>query len=166
LRGAASRGADTKTLVLSGLDIHPCRHCDSCFKDGRCIIKDDMPMVYDELAAADRIVLASPVQFMGPSAELKTMIDRGQAFWARKYILKLPALLPEKERSGFYISAGGRTAAKLFEPSLAIIKSYFFVLSIKYAGDILVPGIDARGDILKRPDVLKQAFAAGAELTA
>ncbi|GAJ23061.1 unnamed protein product, partial [marine sediment metagenome] len=65
---------------------------DACLEAGRCKIEDDMQMVYRELEDADRIVLASPIQFMGVTAQMKAMIDRCQALWARKYLLKLPPL--------------------------------------------------------------------------
>ncbi|MEE9520871.1 MAG: flavodoxin family protein, partial [Dehalococcoidales bacterium] len=92
-----SRGAEVKTIVLNDLDITPCQHCDACLKKGECRIEDDMQMVYRELEQADRIVLASPVQFLGPSAQMKAMIDRCQALWARKYVLKMPPLGDNRE---------------------------------------------------------------------
>jgi len=164
LRGAASKGAETKTIILSTLKIKPCRHCDECLKDGCCIVQDDMQMIYEELEAADRIILASPVQFMGPTAELKAMIDRCQALWARKYVLKVPPLNPVKNRKGFFISAGGRKIANLFEPSLIIVKTFFRILNIDYAGDLLFTGIDEKGAISTHPDALPQAFLAGQKL--
>ena len=90
MRGAASRGAEVKTIILSDLDIDPCQHCDTCLKAGKCKIQDDMQMVYRELEQADRIVLASPIHFMSVTAQMKATMDRCQALWARKYILKRP----------------------------------------------------------------------------
>ncbi len=68
MKGAASQGAEVKTIVLCDLDIAPCLHCDACLKKGKCKIQDDMQMLYRELEQADRIVLASPVHFMGITA--------------------------------------------------------------------------------------------------
>ena len=164
LRGAASKGAETKTVVLSSLNIRPCHHCDYCQKTGNCHIHDDMHTVNQELTEAAVIILASPVQFMGVTGELKVMIDRGQAMWSRKYVLKIPSLAPVKDRKGFFISVGARKVANLFEPSLAIIKSYFHVMDIKYAGDLLIAEIDEKGAIAKHPDVLQQAFSAGQKM--
>ncbi len=164
MKGAASRGAKVKTIILNDLKIAPCQHCDACLKTGRCKIQDDMQMVYNELEQADRIVLASPIQFMGVSAQAKAMIDRCQALWARKYVLKIPPLGDRRERKGLFISVGGRKAANLFEPTLATVKSLFTVLDITYAGELLFPGVDEKGAITKNPDALKQAFLAGQKL--
>jgi multimeric flavodoxin WrbA len=166
VKGAASKGAEVKTIILNDLKIAPCQHCDGCLETGRCKVKDDMQMVYQELERADRIVLASPIQFMGVTAQTKAMIDRCQALWVRKYILKQPPLGDKRERKGLFISVGGRKLANLFEPALATVKSWFKVLDIAYAGDLLFPGIDEKGAIKNHPDALKQAFLAGQRLVA
>ena len=121
-------------------------------------------MVYRELEAADRIVLASPIQFMTVTAHMKAMIDRCQALWARKYVLKIPPLGNRRGRKGLFISVGGRTAANLFEPALATIRALFNTLDVAYAGDLLFRGVDGKGAITKHPDALKQAFLAGQKL--
>ena len=161
LRGAASKGAEVKTIVLNDLTITPCQHCDACFKKGICRIKDDMQDIYTELEQADRIVLASPIQFTGVTAQMKAMIDRCQSLWARKYVLKIPPLSTGRERKGFFISVGGRRAKNLFEPALMMIKTLFIILDISYAGELLFSGVDEKGAITKHPDALQQAFLAG-----
>jgi len=164
MKGATSRRAEVKTIILNDLKIAPCQHCDACLETGRCRVEDDMQMVYRELEAADRIVLASPIQFMGVTAQTKAMIDRCQALWARKYVLKLPPLGNRRERKGFFISVGGRKIANLFEPALVMIKTVFRILDITYAGELLFPGVDEKGAIAKHPDALRQAFLAGQKL--
>ncbi len=164
MKGAASKGAIVNTIILSNLDISPCQHCDACLEAGKCRIKDDMQMVYNELEQADRIILASPLQFMGVSAQAKAMIDRCQAMWARKYVLHQPPLGDRRERKGLFISVGGRKAANMFEPAVVTVKSLFTVLDITYAGELLFPGVDEKGAIARNPDALNQAFLAGQKL--
>ncbi len=164
MKGAASRGAEVKTIILNDLKIDPCQHCDACLEAGKCRIEDDMQMVYRELESADRIVLASPLHFMGVTAQMKAMIDRCQALWARKYVLKLPPLGNRRERKGFFISVGGRKIANLFEPALVMIKTVFRILDITYAGGLLFSGVDEKGAIAQHPDALHQAFLAGQKL--
>jgi multimeric flavodoxin WrbA len=160
--GAAGKGAEIKTLIACHLKIAGCFHCDACLEKGICRVQDDMQMVYKEMESSDRIVMASPLQFMSVSSELKAMIDRCQALWARKYILKIPPLGDRRERKGFFISVGGRrTIPDLFGAELVTIKTLFHTIDVPYKGDILIPGIDAKGDILKHPDILEQAYVAG-----
>ena len=165
VEGAVGAGAEAKTLVACELKIEGCRHCDACLVKGQCKVQDDMQGVYRELEAADRIVIASPLQFMTVSAQLKALIDRCQALWARKYILKIPPLGDARERKGFLISVGGRrTIPNLFDAELITIKTLFRTMDVVYAGDLLLPGIDARGDILKHPEALQKAFEEGRKL--
>lgn len=162
IEGAASQGAEVKTLSACHLKIHACAHCDACYKKGVCKVKDDMKMVYQEMELADGIVLASPLHFMTVTAQMKALIDRCQALWVRKYILKKPPLGDDRERKGFFISVGGRrTIPNLFDAELVTVKNLFRVINVNYSGDILVPGIDARGDILRYPQILDQTYAAG-----
>ncbi|MDZ4246835.1 MAG: hypothetical protein U1D67_06935 [Dehalococcoidia bacterium] len=93
------------------------------------------------------------------------MIDRCQALWVLKYVLKLPiAFDSQSKRKGLFLSVGGTGFSNLFEPSLAIIKSFFTVLDISLAGQVTYRKIDAAGDILKHPEALQEAFNAGKTL--
>ncbi len=164
MRGAASKGASTKTLFLRDMQISTCQHCDACLKAGICKIKDEMQGVYIDFQDADVIVLASPVQFTGVTAQMKAMIDRTQSLWAKKYVLKIPPLGDRRERKGFFISVGGRKVPNLFDPMLVMIKTFFRIIDVKYAGELLFSGIDEKGAIAQHPDALKQAFEAGQKL--
>lgn len=164
LRGAADKGAETKTIVLGKLKYISCQHCDACLEKGICKINDDMQQIYKDLAEADIIVLASPIQFMGITAEAKAMIDRCQSLWAKKYILKIPPLEPAKDRKGFFISVGGRKVPNLFESALVVVKTFFRIINVTYAGELLFSGIDEKGAIQKHPDAIQQAFSAGQKL--
>jgi len=164
LKGAAGKGAEVKTIVLCKQDFVTCQHCDACLKAGICRIRDDMQQNYQDMEQSDVIVLASPVQFMGITADAKAFIDRCQCLWARKYLLKIPPLGTYRKRKGFFISVGGTKLKGLFEPSLVIVKTWFRILDVEYAGDLLFKDIDEKGAILKHSDALQQAFQAGQEI--
>ena len=55
-------------------------------------------MVFREMESADGIVLASPLHFMTVTAQIKALIDRCQALWVRKYILKIPPLGDDRKK--------------------------------------------------------------------
>jgi len=165
ISGVASAGIQTKTIILRNLSIAPCRHCDGCLKTGKCVVEDDMQWLHTELREADRIILASPIFFMGVTAQTKAMIDRCQALWVLKYILKLPiAVNPQRERKGVFVSVGGTKLSNLFQPAVATIKSWFKTLDISYTGELTFSGIDEKGAILHHPAALKGAFDLGQRL--
>jgi multimeric flavodoxin WrbA len=164
MRGAASRGAVIKTIFLRELKFNTCIHCDGCLKDGHCVIKDEMQQIYPEMEQADIIIIASPIQFMGVTAPMKAMIDRCQALWARKYVLKIPPLGDRRLRKGFFISVGGRKIPNLFEPSIIMVKTFFRIIDVDYAGELTFKGIDEKGAVSSHPDALKQAYETGQKI--
>jgi multimeric flavodoxin WrbA len=164
MRGAGSKGAEVKTIYPSQMKITPCQHCDTCFKEGKCRIQDDMQPIYEELEQADIIVLASPVQFSGPPAPVKAMIDRCQCLWAKKYVLKIPPLSRERKRKGFLISVGATGMKDMFEATRGIVKTWFHVLEIEPAGELVFSKIDEKGAILQQPEAMQKAYEAGQKL--
>ncbi len=165
LRGAESEGAKVERIYLTDYTITPCKECHSCDQTGRCVIPDDMQKIYPKLLESDIILLASPIFFYGVTAWAKAMIDRTQALWAIKYLLKDPSFGKEgKKRKGFFISVGATKGQKVFEGAILTTKYFFDVLNADYVGELVFRGIDAKGDILKHPEALKQAFEAGRKL--
>ena len=164
LKGAAAQGARTEGIRLCDFRITPCEECLTCFKDGACVIADDMQGIYPRLLEADIVILASPIFFYGITAWAKALVDRSQALWARKYVLHDPLLEGEKKRQGFFISVGGTKGQRMFEGAILTVRYFFDAFNTKYAGDLLFRGVDACGSIGKSPDALPQAFAAGGKL--
>ncbi len=165
LKGAEAEGAEVERLRLTDYNIIPCKECLACFKDGNCIILDDMAKIYPKLLEADIIILASPIFFYGVTAWAKALIDRCQALWARKYQLKDPSFGKEgRKRKGFFVSVGGTKGQKTFEGAILTAKYFFDVLNAEYAGELVLREVDAKGDVLKHPEALQQAFEAGRKL--
>lgn len=166
--GAAVKGMQVKQVVLSDLDIVPCQHCDGCIQlQGRCVIEDDMQGLHEDLRGFDRFILASPVFFMGVTAQAKTMIDRCQALWVIKYLLKLQVgLNKDVTRKGAFISVGATNYNNLFHGSVATVKSWFKTLDIEYTADLLIPGIENYNAITSHPSAMKDAFAIGQRMAA
>ena len=46
----------------------------------------------------------------------------------------------------------------MFEGAVLTVKYFFDVLNAEYAGELLVRQVDAKGDILKHPESLRQAI--------
>ena len=165
LAGAAGQGAETQRVVLSDLCIHPCRHCGGCQETGRCVVQDDMQAVYPKLRAMDALVLATPIFFMGPTAQTKAMIDRLQCLWVAKHVLKQPVYDKGfRQRGGLLIAAGGTTYSTVFRPLEIIGRAAFATLDVAYGNNLFFSGIDEKGAIRKHPTALGDALRAGAAL--
>ena len=165
IRGVETNGVDIERIIVRDLKIAPCNSCGGCWEKGVCVIDDDMQKIYSRLVDADGIMVASPIYFMGVSAQLKAFIDRCQAFWARKYILNLPIREGGRIANGFFIATAARNAGEgLFTGAIKTIKAFFHVLDTKYIGEILCAGLEEKGDVNKRQELLQQAYEAGKQL--
>ena len=165
LKGTEKEGAEVERLHLTDFTITPCKECHGCDQTGECVILDDMQKIYPKLLDADVIILASPIFFYGISAWAKAFVDRCQALWSRKYLVKDRSLGKEgKRRKGFFISVGATKGARVFEGAILTAKYFFDVFNAEYLGELVFRGIDAKGDILKHPEALQQAFEAGRKL--
>jgi len=161
LKGAQSQGAEVEKLVVDRLKIAPCKEYYGCFRDGNCVIRDDMDTIYPKLLSADRIIIASPMFFYSLPAQVKALIDRCQALWARRHILKQE---PAAGRKGVFIAVGATRGKQLFDGSRLVIKYFFSAAGVTYADELLVRGVDKKGEIRDHPDDLTAALELGKRL--
>jgi multimeric flavodoxin WrbA len=123
-----------------------------------------MTGIYAAIREADRIILASPIFFYGLSAQTKAMVDRCQAFWCEKYLLKKTIPAGPHERKGLLLLVGGMKKEAGKECSEGTAKAFFRTVSVPEHETLFFGGIDAKGDILKHPTALKDAYEAGKRL--
>ena len=80
-QGAREAGAECETVTLSRLKINRCLACAKCQTKEhylRCVQedRDDVRQVFDEIAAADLVIYATPVDLYSMTGLLKTLLDR------------------------------------------------------------------------------------------
>jgi multimeric flavodoxin WrbA len=80
VKSAEAAGSAVQMYYLNALNMKGCQGCFKCAVTGRCVQTDDMQPIYDAIAEADGIILASPVYMWSMSAQLKTAVDRLFAF--------------------------------------------------------------------------------------
>jgi multimeric flavodoxin WrbA len=161
LKGAQSQQAEVEKIVVDKLKITPCREYNGCLRDGNCVIRDDMDDIYPKLLNADAIIVASPIFFYALSAQLKALIDRCQALWARKYVLKN---LDVPLRKGAFMAVGATRGEKLFDGPVLTVKYFFKAMNVEYAEELLIRGVDKRGEIKEHPTALTDALELGKRL--
>jgi hypothetical protein len=167
LDAATAHGAEVVKFRLRELDIGGCIACDGCFETGACIVEDGMDQLYPFLRSADSVVLAAPIFSMGLSAQAKAMVDRCQPFWALKHVLKEPLVAPGRpQRMGSYLSCSGTTFKNVFDGARQVVNYFWHVLDVHPAGDLLCPGVDAKGEIMEHPSARQVAEDIGRRLAA
>lgn len=167
LAAAESAGCSTELLHLADYRFAPCRACNGCFATGRCVLEDDAALIFEKILAADRLILAAPVFFLGICAQAKMLIDRAQQFWAAKYLLKQDIIPDQKARParrGIFLSCGGTTLPGLFDGTLQVVRAFFKMLTIELAAALCYAGVDKAGDILQKAGALEEVTKITGEL--
>jgi multimeric flavodoxin WrbA len=166
MKGAKEAGAETEIISLSKVRFDPCISCNKCFKTGRCEVEDGFQPIYDKIMEADHIVVASPIYFMGISAWAKTLVDRCQCFWAKKYILNEPVseYRGNITRRGVFISTAGSKVKKAFDGAMFTMRFFYDAIGVVYYKNLLYNSIDDKGVIKDHPTALKEAYDAGKEI--
>lgn len=75
-KGAKEKGHQVEKVFLASEAIGYCRGCGVCSTTQKCVQKDSMERILDQMVNADVIVLATPVYFYSMDGQLKTFIDR------------------------------------------------------------------------------------------
>lgn len=158
IEGIIESGGQVEQVVLNGLDISPCVSCGGCEKTGQCVIDDEMQDLYPKIDAADCVIIASPIYFYGVSAQTKLFIDRTQALWSRKYLLKQKV---EREgthkRYGIFLSVAASRGKRVFDGAALTAQYCFDAMDILYGGKVVVSGIDSKGAMTAAEEELARA---------
>ncbi len=155
--------ATLEFIRLNDLRISPCQGCGGCNKTSTCVIDDDMTPLYDKVDACDHLILVSPIYFYGLSAQCKAFIDRFQARWARKYLAGIRFRMDE-QRKGFFLATAATEGKKVFDGALLTTRTFLDAIDLELADSLLVRGVDQRGAMDKRNEILEQAMALGAKI--
>lgn len=157
-------GHDVTKFNLNELNIKPCQDCGGCEGTGVCVWKDDMTMIAEAIRQSERFILASPVFFFALSAQAKTMIDRCQAFWCEKYLLKRPIPEGSNGRKGLLLLVGGMKKEVGIQCGEATAKAFFRTISVPEHETVSFLGIDKKGAICGHPTAFNDVYLAGRRL--
>ena len=165
LEGSRSENADVSQLYPRKMRIEGCRACYGCETTGRCVVQDDMAEVYPLLASADAILLATPIFFYGPSAQVKALIDRCQCKWCGGVLRKRAGQDRRFDQGkGYLIAVGASKGEHLFAGTEWVAKYFFDALDMTFDGKLLVRGVDGKADILTHPEEMERARRFGMDV--
>jgi hypothetical protein len=155
--GAQEAGADRLNLLrLTDLRLEPCTGCLICAIGGKpCPLDDDLRFLLRQVADADAIIVTAPTYFLGPSAQVKRILDRLLIWTSLKDWAESPPK-PAVVMSTASLPSWRGTAAP-FNNALAL------GLGCQLLGSMTAyaPG---PGEVLLQPDVLARARDLGRRL--
>lgn len=146
---------EIKYINCYDMNIKPCTDCKYCSKVlGECSIKDSMTDIYKYIEECDIIILASPMYFgMFPST-LKSLIDRCQVIWSKKFIFKQNT---KERKQGIFIFNGGSSWNNMFNPMETIGKYFLNTLNCDILFKLYIDNTDINYNYINEyyDDILK-----------
>lgn len=86
-------------------NIAPCVDCRGCWKTAKCVVKDEMQIIYDD--DFDNVVVASPVYYSTLPGQVLSLMSRLQPWHAAMFFIQKPLELRPK-KSAAILTAGGK----------------------------------------------------------
>lgn len=120
-----SENIEVEVVQVGTMDIRGCIACGSCHKTGKCVFDDIVNILHSKLAAADGVVIASPVYYASANGSLISLLDR--LFYSNRsdLTMKVGASIAIARRGG--ASATFDELNKYFTISgMPIVSSYYW----------------------------------------
>lgn len=151
IQAANGLGHTVSRFDAAFLKIGGCHACETCYKTGKpCSFDDDFNVIAPAILEADAVVFAMPVYWYSIPGQIKNVIDRlySLVVGGKDIAGKKCALITCCEEDDLTVMDGVRLP---IERSAALMKW-------EMAGEVLIPGVLAAGDI-EKTDGCKQASA-------
>ncbi len=120
LKGAEENDAEVKLVNLRELEMKGCIACEGCKKElGKCVQKDDLSPILEELVTYDAIVLGTPVYWFHVTGQLKMLTDRFYCYFSEEIDpetaeIKFDTVFPGGKKFAVVTSRGDVEPAVLF----------------------------------------------------
>lgn len=158
LSGAEDKGADTAIFHIGLLDINGCHACMKCRETGICVQDDDMKPLFNEIRAADCIVLGTPIYFYYMSAQLKAFTDRLFSFVGDNFEKRLGS------RKTVFVVTQGAEDPGIFKAQIENMKKAWLMVGFSVDETIIASGTHKREQITENEELMERAFIAGQNL--
>ena len=158
LKAAEDAGATTEILLLGDKHIEECDGCWVCWKNKECPKSDDMLELYPKIIESDVIIFGTPVYWYGPTAIIKSFLDRFVYFNC-----------PENRRNingkaAVLVIPFEEEAIETADLVIEMFRRSFDYLEMNLIDSIVVPGVSRRGDVMKKTESLNKCRELGKRL--
>lgn len=153
IRAAEEKGNQVTRFDTAAMKVGGCRACETCYSTGKaCTFDDDFNKIAPVIEEADAVVFTMPVYWYTMPAQIKAVIDKMFSFMVagRPIEGKACGLISCCEENDLSVLDGVRIP---YEKSIELMKWHS-------VGTVLVPGVNAAGDVEKTDGLARAAALA------
>ena len=99
-RTLAGCGVETELMHIGTGPVSGCIACGGCGKTGHCVVDDGVNKAIEALAAADGLIVGTPVHYASPTGALLAFLDRMFYAGADRFAHKPAAAFTSARRAG------------------------------------------------------------------
>lgn len=176
LKGAQSKGAETKNYDLIKYTIKYCQGCFRCVFEnhelpvGKCPIKDDMADILEDYSQADGYIFATPVYDVNITALMKTFLERKFPLFFKDQADTITIPAPRTpanflKKASIIVTGNARDeyAEVMGAPCFEAIETGFMLEQVDTVDKLYVGGAHVM-DEARLKEKLKETFAIGERL--
>ncbi|NYT12637.1 MAG: flavodoxin family protein [Methanomassiliicoccales archaeon] len=159
MKGCDSLGAETEIVELGDLEIKECDGCHACWKGRECPKGDDMLDLYETMKKSDAFVFGTPVYWYAPSGLMKMLIDRMVYFNCPENRISI------RGKVATYVIPFEELDPATAEPVEDFFRRCFQYLELRLIEGVVVPGVNAKGEVSRKSDAMESAYQLGRSIT-
>ena len=165
-------------IRMLDLDIEPCRGCTVCARslreggDGKCVIKDDLPLVDEQVMQSDGLIIGAPVYVLAPPGLYKSVADRWGPSHDMAWRMEAKKIAQGKGKKGpdervfkrrvaGFMCTGGAATPHWLSLGLPLMNLLTFSSHIAVIDQLAVFPLSRLGHITLHSDVLERARKLG-----
>ncbi len=160
IEGLKENAADVEICryCLGSMNIHYCLGCKKCYETGgRCIQRDDMDIIIQDLIESDIVIIGSPSYWGDITGQLKVFFDRNTPFGdTNENRIDIP-----KGKKGISIAIRAGHSERENIHILESIEHYYGHLGITPAGRLAINNVDTINDLYKKENEILKAYEMG-----
>ncbi len=166
--------ADPEAISVFEMKIRPCTDCRACYQGDCPLNGDGMGWLLERFAWADLLITAMPIYFSGTPSPLKSILDRSQQLFVKKFvqrqevfsapkagILLTTAGSDDKKNNGEDVM-NGAYAVRSGSASQGVrdsVRMFYGCLGATLLGHIAVSGTDRDPDFVINPKEIESLAA-------
>lgn len=161
MTGMRGCGISITKHVLGDMRIDYCLGCKTCYATRRCVQRDDMDMLVDELFESDLILIAAPSYWGDVPGHLKVFFDRSAALCDT---LEGGTIVPPGKK-GFSLALRAGRRQEENQHIIDTVEHYYGHLGIEPCGRITFEKVNEVDDILSDDVVSDRAVEFGRKIS-